>query len=247
MRLATLAVRRVFTATPRSLLPTRTTTSLFRRNMSSEDAAPLIDAKEASAFLQMPPVERTAHDFSRPQLEGLMTKRFFYTQAFEIYGGVSGLYDYGPTGAALQSNIIAAWRNHFILEEEMLELETTIMTLAEVLKTSGHVDKFADWMCKDSKNGEIYRADHLVEGVLEARIKGDQEARQAEKGAPAPAAPAVNAEAAKDDTAKSKKKKIKTTALKLDDALVAEYESTLAQVSCMLAVQLGTMLTRATL
>ncbi len=85
-------------------------------------------------------------------------------------------------GAALQANIINQWRNHFIIEEEMLELDTTIMTLADVLKTSGHVDKFADWMCKDTKNGEIFRADHLVEGVLEARLEGDKQARAKEAG-----------------------------------------------------------------
>ena len=42
-------------------------------------------------------MKKDAHPFERAQLEGLMTKRFFYTQAFEIYGGVAGLYDYGPS------------------------------------------------------------------------------------------------------------------------------------------------------
>ncbi len=56
--------------------------------------------------------------------------------------GVAGLYDYGPPGSALQANILDAWRKHFIIEEDMLELDTTIMTLSEVLKTSGHVDKW---------------------------------------------------------------------------------------------------------
>ncbi|PWN97124.1 putative glycine--tRNA ligase GRS1 [Tilletiopsis washingtonensis] len=201
-------------------------------------AAPApVDAKKASAFLNMPAVQRDAHAFQRAQLEGLATKRFFYTQAFEIYGGVAGLFDYGPTGAALQSNIISVWRNHFILEEEMLELDTTIMTPAEVLKTSGHVDKFADWMCKDMKNGEIYRADHLVEGVLEARLAGDKEARAGAAGAPAAAAsaPAEGGE----EPAKSKKKKIKSVAQRLDDAVVAEYESTLAQIDNYTGPELG--------
>ena len=56
--------------------------------------------------------------------------------------GVAGLYDYGPTGSGLQANILDAWRKHYIIEEDMLELDTTIMTLSEVLKTSGHVDKY---------------------------------------------------------------------------------------------------------
>ena len=56
--------------------------------------------------------------------------------------GVAGLYDYGPPGSSLQANILDAWRKHFIIEEDMLELDTTIMTLSDVLKTSGHVDKW---------------------------------------------------------------------------------------------------------
>lgn len=141
--------------------------------------------------------------------------------------GVAGLYDYGPTGAALQSNLLSLWRSHFIIEEEMLELDTTIMTLADVLKTSGHVDKFADWMCKDPKTGEIFRADHLVEGVLEARLKGDEEARAAASGVVKEQIPA---EGGADDK-RSKKKKAKSSAVKLEDALVEEYKSVLAQVS----------------
>ena len=47
----------------------------------------------------------------------------FYTPAFDIYGGVSGLYDYGPPGSALTNNIIDVWRKHFVLKENMLEGE----------------------------------------------------------------------------------------------------------------------------
>ena len=73
--------------------------------------------------------------------------------------------------------MLAEWRKHFIIEEDMLELDTTIMTLSDVLVTSGHVAKFADWMCKDVKTAEIFRADHLVEGVLEARSVQSQSRR----------------------------------------------------------------------
>ena len=172
------------------------------------------------------PVKKDAHPFERAQLEGLMTKRFFYTQAFEIYGGVSGLYDYGPSGAALQANLISHWRNHFIIEEDMLEVDTTIMTLSDVLKTSGHVDKFADWMVKDTKTGEIYRADHLVENVIEARLKGDEEARALEPGA-AQKATNPGAAAAED---KKTKKRAKAVPVKLDDATASEYRKMLAQL-----------------
>ncbi|KAK4058718.1 Glycine--tRNA ligase 1, mitochondrial [Microbotryomycetes sp. JL221] len=163
-------------------------------------------------------VNKTAHPFERSSLESLLIKRFFYCNAFEIYGGVKGLFDYGPPGSALQANIIDLWRKHFIIEEEMLELDTTIMTLGDVLKTSGHVDKFTDWMVKDSKTNEVFRADHLVEGVLEARLKGDKEARGAK------------IEEQVDDPSKKKKKKVKSVAVQLEDAIVQEYEEVLAKI-----------------
>jgi len=164
-------------------------------------------------------VNKTAHAFTREAFEDVMKQRFFYTQAFEIYGGVGGFYDYGPPGSSLQANIVNVWRSHFIIEDEMLEIDSTIMTLADVLKTSGHVDKFTDWMVKDAKTGDIFRADHLVEAVLEARLKGDKEAR-------GEAAVPVDAE----KEAKSKKKKVKSTAVKLDDQVVADIENVLAQI-----------------
>lgn len=100
----------------------------------------------------------------------------------------------------------------------MLEVDTTAVTLGEVLKTSGHVDKFTDWMTRDTKTGDIFRADHLIEAVLEARLKGDKEARGVQQ-----------TEQPKEDE-KKKKKKVKSTAVKLDDAVVQQYETILAQI-----------------
>lgn len=41
----------------------------------------------------------------------------------------------------LQANILDVWRQHFILEENMLHIDCTNLTAEAVLKTSGHVDK----------------------------------------------------------------------------------------------------------
>ncbi|GCB81397.1 hypothetical protein scyTo_0022169, partial [Scyliorhinus torazame] len=80
---------------------------------------------------------------------------------------VSGLYDFGPVGCALKNNILQTWRQHFIQEEQILEIDCTMLTPEPVLKTSGHVDKFADYMVKDLKNGECFRADHLLKAHLQ--------------------------------------------------------------------------------
>ncbi|GAB0131969.1 Glycine--tRNA ligase 1, mitochondrial [Epichloe bromicola] len=164
----------------------------------------------------------------KPVLDAMLRRRMFYTPSFEIYGGVGGLYDYGPPGCSLQANIVDLWRKHFVLEEDMLEVDCTVLTPHEVLKTSGHVDKFADWMCKDPKNGEILRADHFVEAILEARLNGDKEAR--------------GQQVVEKDDPKKKKKKAKSEAVKLDDAVVKEYEEVLARIDNYDGPQLGELI-----
>ncbi|KAH8683136.1 mitochondrial putative glycyl-tRNA synthetase 1 [Tricladium varicosporioides] len=167
----------------------------------------------------------------RAVLDSMLRRRMFYTPSFEIYGGTAGLYDYGPPGCALQANIINEWRKHFVLEEDMLEVDCPALTPMEVLKTSGHVDKFADWMCKDPKNGDILRADHFVEAVLEARLKGDKDAR------------GLKVEDKTEDP-KKKKKKVKGAieAIKLDDAVVQEYEEILAKIDNYNGEELGQLI-----
>ena len=124
----------------------------------------------------------------------------------------------------MNANIIAEWRKHFIVEEHMLELDTTIMTPATVFETSGHVARFADWMVKDKVTGDVLRADHLVKNVLQARLASDKEARGLA------AEPVVE-----DPKQKKKKEKAKAKPVKLEDAVVAEYEKILAQVcSCII-------------
>lgn len=74
--------------------------------------------------------------YKRKECENLLKQKFFYVPSFEIYGGVSGLYDYGPLGSQLKSNVEALWRQHFVLEEDMLEVTCSNMTLDSVLETS---------------------------------------------------------------------------------------------------------------
>ncbi|KIM31192.1 hypothetical protein M408DRAFT_15064 [Serendipita vermifera MAFF 305830] len=167
-------------------------------------------------------VNKTAHPFTKANLEDLLLKRFFYAPAFEIYGGVAGLYDYGPPGSALQANIIAEWRKHFIIEEAMLELDTTIMTPEKVFVASGHVAKFADWMVKDTKTGEVLRADHLVKNVLNERLDRDKALQEA---------PA-------DPKKKSKKEVIKP----LEATVKEEYESILNRLDEYSGPQLGELM-----
>uniref|UniRef100_A0AAZ3P528 Glycine--tRNA ligase n=1 Tax=Oncorhynchus tshawytscha TaxID=74940 RepID=A0AAZ3P528_ONCTS len=141
-----------------------------------QDGAPDVDVLKAVAELKARKRTLETKELSlqpkddivdRTKMEDTLKRRFFYDQAFAIYGGVSGLYDFGPVGCALKNNILQAWRQHFIQEEQILEIDCTMLTPEPVLKTSGHVDKFADYMVKDVKNGECFRADHLLKAHLQ--------------------------------------------------------------------------------
>ena len=176
---------------------------------------------------------KTGQPLDREALDTMLRRRLFYTPAFEVYGGVKGLYDYGPPGCSLQANIIETWRKHFVLEEDMLEVDCTMLTPEDVLKTSGHVDKFADYMCKDPKTGEIFRADHLVKEVLETRLKGDKQAR------------GQKIEVDEEKEAKKKKRKDKDNkAVQLDDKVVQEYEEILAKTDNYNGEELGLLITQ---
>eukprot|EP00892_Ulva_mutabilis_P007080 jgi/Ulvmu1/4744/UM020_0028.1 len=96
--------------------------------------------------------------------------RMFYTPSFSIYGGVSGLYDYGPPGTAVKANLTQFWRQHFVFAESMLELECPSVTPEIVLKTSGHVDRFVDYSVQDDL-GNCIRADTLLKDFLEALME----------------------------------------------------------------------------
>ncbi|KAF8390740.1 hypothetical protein HHK36_025267 [Tetracentron sinense] len=109
----------------------------------------------------------------RQAVVNTLERRLFYIPSFKIYRGVAGLYDYGPPGCAVKSNVLAFWRQHFVLEENMLEVDCPCVTPEIVLKASGHVDKFTDLMVKDEKTGTCYRADHLLKDFCKEKLEKD--------------------------------------------------------------------------
>lgn len=130
-----------------------------------KDKKKALESKESSLVPKESFVDRS-------RLEDVLKQRFFFDLSFSIYGGVAGLYDYGPPGTALKKNILRSWESHFILEEDLHEIEASQLTPDNVLKASGHVDRFADLMVKDLKNGTCYRLDHLIKNHLEKVASG---------------------------------------------------------------------------
>ena len=96
------------------------------------------------------------------ELASLCKRRGFIFQSNDIYGGVKGLYDYGPMGVELKNNLKQSWWKSMIYERDDIEgLDATILTAPDVLKHSGHVDTFSDPLvdCKECKSR--FRADKI--------------------------------------------------------------------------------------
>ena len=96
------------------------------------------------------------------ELVALCKRRGFIFQSNEIYGGLQGLYDYGPLGVELKNNIKQAWWSAMVYERDDVEgLDASILTNPKVLKHSGHEDTFSDPMvdCRSCK--ARWREDHI--------------------------------------------------------------------------------------
>ena len=95
-------------------------------------------------------------------LVSLCKRRGFIFQTNELYGGLQGLYDYGPLGVELKNNLKEAWWSSMVYERDDVEgLDSSILTHPKVLKYSGHEETFTDPLvdCKECKSR--WRADHI--------------------------------------------------------------------------------------
>jgi glycyl-tRNA synthetase len=98
------------------------------------------------------------------KIVSLCKRRGFIFQASEIYGGLNGVWDYGPLGVELKRNLKDYWWRVMARErDDVVGLDGAILTHSAVLKASGHVDTFSDPMvdCRTCK--ARLRADQLPE------------------------------------------------------------------------------------
>ncbi|KAL6121052.1 Glycine--tRNA [Nucleospora cyclopteri] len=95
----------------------------------------------------------------KEKVDQLLKHRFFVDQV--IYPPQNGFLNYGPTIVQTKHEMLKAWRK-IMTDENMLEIEPSIVLPYDVLKNSGHIDKFCDVVVTD-ENNVVYRADHLIE------------------------------------------------------------------------------------
>ena len=93
----------------------------------------------------------------------LCKRRGFIYQGSDVYGGLSGTWDYGPLGVQLKRNIMNLWWRMFVDErDDIYGVDAAILMNPKVWKASGHVDTFVDPLCEDTINHRRYRTDHIL-------------------------------------------------------------------------------------
>ena len=93
----------------------------------------------------------------------LAKRRGFIYPGSDVYGGLSGTWDFGPYGVALKRKIMQSWWNYFVdSREDMLGVDAAILMNQKVWKASGHVDTFSDPLVEDTVTKQRYRADTLL-------------------------------------------------------------------------------------
>lgn len=105
-------------------------------------------------------------DIKKVKMEDLVSltkRRGFIFPGSDVYGGLSGTWDYGPLGVTLKRKIMQDWWNNFVeAREDMLGVDAAILMNKTAWKASGHVDTFSDPLVEDLKTNVRYRADKLL-------------------------------------------------------------------------------------
>ena len=101
-------------------------------------------------------------DTTMEKIVSLCKRRGFIFQSSEIYGGLTGAWDYGPLGVELKNNIRDFWWKEMTqLHDNIVGLDASILMHPNVWVASGHVSNFTDPMvdCRQCKSR--FRADQI--------------------------------------------------------------------------------------
>ena len=130
---------------------------------------------------------------SQAKMEAIISlckRRGFIYQGSDVYGGLSGTWDYGPLGVQLKRNIMNLWWRRFVDErDDIYGVDAAILMNQKVWQASGHVDTFVDPLCEDTVNHRRYRTDHILKdnGIdADGMTMAEMDAAIAEKGITSP-------------------------------------------------------------
>lgn len=107
------------------------------------------------------------------EIMDIALRRGFIYPSSEIYGGISGFYDYGHLGTLMRRKWEDTWRKHYLsLNPNYFEIDATNIMPKNVFIGSGHLENFNDPLTECEKCHSRFRADHLVEECLERCAEG---------------------------------------------------------------------------
>ena len=96
------------------------------------------------------------------KIVSLAKRRGFIFPGSEIYGGLSGTWDWGPLGVELKNNVKNIWWRMFVQErDDMVGLDAAILMNPQAWEASGHVAGFSDPLVECSNCKSRFRADQL--------------------------------------------------------------------------------------
>ena len=106
---------------------------------------------------------RTPGKLTMEKLVSLCQRRGFIFPSSDIYGGLSGCYDFGPVGVELKRNIKEAWWRNMVRErDDMVGLDSSILMNTSVWEASGHLTQFSDPLVECKECHQRWRADDLA-------------------------------------------------------------------------------------
>ncbi len=110
------------------------------------------------------------------KIVSLCKRRGFIFPGSEIYGGLTGFYDFGPLGAELKFNLKQAWwRDVVQRREEVVGLSAAIIMNPKVWEASGHVSGFSDQLIECKKCHRRYRPEDISKVEKGCETCGGQE------------------------------------------------------------------------
>src|SRR5882757_6678560 len=99
----------------------------------------------------------------------LCKRRGFIFQSSEIYGGLNGVFDYGPLGVELKRNLKNAWwQSNVHYRDDVVGLDAGILMHSMVWKASGHADSFSDPFVKCPACSKFFRLDKVFDEIKDS-------------------------------------------------------------------------------
>jgi glycyl-tRNA synthetase len=108
----------------------------------------------------------------------LAKRRGFVYPGSEIYGGMAGMYDFGPYGVELMNNLKAAWWKEYVQKrDDYVGIDSAMFKDPRVWDASGHTSGFSDPLAECKVCNTRIRVDKELEKI---GVAADEKMSEAE-------------------------------------------------------------------